>query len=160
MNHLEYPITKAQILKGYELKDQIRDKLKKEYIENYIKEQLDLITSNIMKQTISPSEYTAIIDINEKKRIDEKNRIMDRIKETQKYIYRFSDINSFISLLVPSIKKQMSTLEGNIYCTEITTTKKEYEEIKITIYTILQTRFPDILIQIDPLKEYILIDWS
>jgi ATP-dependent Lon protease len=68
MNHLEYPITKAQLLKGYEIKEQIRDKLKKEYIEKYLKEQLDFITSNIIKKTFSsPNEYKTFIDIIEKK---------------------------------------------------------------------------------------------
>jgi hypothetical protein len=161
MNHLEYPIRKAQLLKGYEIKEQIRDKLIEEYISEYIKEQLDLITSNIIKKTISPNEYKIYIDITEKKRIDENNRFMNKIKETQKYIHNFIDLKSFNSSLESSIRQQMSKLDGNMYRTEISITQENYLDIKIIICDTLKTRFPDTTIQLDPiLRNYIFIDWS
>jgi hypothetical protein len=114
----------------------------------------------LKKKTIGPDGCKTCIDNAEKRRIDGNNQFMNRLKETQKYIYNFIDLQSFNASLQCSMRQQMSVLEENMCHTENTVTQQQYEEIKITIYMILQTRFPDILIQTDPLKSYILIDWS
>jgi 2,3-bisphosphoglycerate-independent phosphoglycerate mutase len=49
---LEYPITKKDLHKGFNIKKQIAEKEKKEFLDKYVKDQLDVITIEILKKTI------------------------------------------------------------------------------------------------------------
>jgi hypothetical protein len=73
-----------------------------------------------------------------KKTEEQKKYIIDKVREMQKFKYEFKyPIRS-----------------------EYAITQNEFESIKLKIFEELKVRFPDCLIQIDPLKTYILIDWN
>jgi hypothetical protein len=158
---LEYPISKKDLHKGFNIKKRMDEKVKKEFLDKYVKDQLDIIAIEILKNTIheymynelnsnTSVEYSGNDDeletgefINQiqkivKKTEEQKKYIIDKVREMQKFKYEFKyPIRS-----------------------EYAITQNEFESIKLKIFEELKVRFPDCLIQIDPLKTYILIDWN
>ena len=183
MLHLnsEYPITKKQLQTGFILKNKITDNIKKEFIDKYVLEELNIISIAIINKTIDENIYNELnthttIEYNEydddndveitkivNKTEGQKKIIFDRVKELQSYKYEFTS-----NISRPKCENILNKLNAG-YTNEIhklysisifNNNPNLLDEIKLKIFNGLKERFPDCLIQIDPLKTYILIDWN
>ena len=149
----EYPITKKQLQTGFILKNKITDMIKNEFFDKCVIEELNKISIEIVKKTINEQLYNQLTtteydDV-------QKKRIIDRVKEMQSYKYNFT--SNILDRLNNGYINQMRELCSNsIYVND----PNLLDEFKLKIFNGLKERFPDCLIQIDPLKTYILIDWN
>jgi hypothetical protein len=185
---IESPITKDQLQKGflikYKIMEDIKNKVLNEFITKTINEIILLIVSNtIDEQTYkelkkdTTIEYTnyededgEIIQTSQKvikKTKQEKNVIKDKVKSIQKIKYEFKSNNNKHDLLnvLNNIGRQYimqySPKLADYNCMKIITiTETDIDNIKDQIYSKLKEIFPDCIIQMDPLKTYILIDWN
>jgi len=185
---IETPITKDQLQKGflikYKIMENIKNKVLNEFITKTINEIILLIISNtIDEQTYkelkkdTTIEYTnyededgEIIETSQKvikKTEQEKNVIKDKVKSIQKIKYEFKsnnnkhDLLSVLNNIGREYIMQYPRKLADFNCIKIITiTETELDNIKDQIYNKLKERFPDCLIQMDPLKMYILIDWN
>jgi len=175
MLHLnsEYPITKKQLQTGFILKNKITDKIKKEFFDKCILEELNKISIEIIKKTINEdlynelnthttieyNEYNDDNDIKIKKIVtkteQQKKRIIDHVREMQSYKYNFT--SNILDRFNNGYTNQIRELCSN---SRYVNDPNLFDEFKLKIFNGLKERFPDCLIQIDPLKTYILIDWN
>jgi hypothetical protein len=176
MDDITTPIAKEQLQKGFLIKKEINinieNKFIKEYIDNEIKGIIRYIINNTIDETLynelqkdTKIEYTnyedeetgenielsQIVKKNEKDKIE----LLNKIKERQRYIYYFKCKSD--GLHPPHGDFQKSTFG---YLTTKILSKTELDNIKDQIYSKVKEIFPDCIIQIDPLKTYILIDWN
>lgn len=160
MDKITYPITKSQLQKGFEIKDSIRKKLVAEFVDAYIDNQIFIIASNMIKQTISPEEYAILSG--ERTMVDNqsKERCMYSIRPKQQYKYVYPRLDQFVSDIRDYLNTKYKKIFAETYDAGSTIPKEQYDYIKTIIFNNLQSKFPDLSILTDPLKEYILIDWN
>jgi hypothetical protein len=160
---IKSPISKIQLQQGFKIRNHFKELYKKDFIANYIEEQLTIICKNIFHRMISENEYMNLYNSSDSYFIDRKSEgtSIDKynIKEKQKYKYEIMYYSTFATKINIYIKEKLFILDNNESLSNIVT-KEEFEEIKMEILNEVQKRFPDSLVQIDPLKEYILIDWN
>jgi len=185
---IETPITKDQLQKGfiikYKIMEDIKNKVINEFITKTINEIILLIVSNtIDEQTYkelkkdTTIEYTnyededgEIIETSQKvikKTEQQKNVIKDKVKSIQKIKYEFksdfigsnllSDLNNIVRQYIMQYPHKLSNI---VNADKILITDTELDNIKDQIYSKLNERFTDCIIQMDQLKLYILIDWN
>jgi len=151
---MNFPITKEQLQKGFELKNNININEKKLFIEQYIKDILEMVSIQIIKKTVD--EYTYI------------NNNNFNINEIQKFKFdlNFGNINGIFRNEMNNFWNKNYDYNYNIYnCnTHIPIfypiLEDEITDIKMKILEGLKERFPDCSIEIDSLQTYILIDWN
>ena len=96
-----------------------------------------------------------------KKTEAQKKYIMDKVREMQKFKYEFKPSNGNYGILLHQLNQRFQSghrFSQNQLRSQIS--KNELESVQLKIFEELKVRFPDCLIQIDPLKTYILIDWN
>lgn len=195
---IKYPITKDQLQKGFNIVNEIIVNEKKQYLEKYINEKLELISGEIIKRTINEKAYNELKSNNKKKNVIGiiEVGIKDIINDIQKFKFEFKETNigqknsfgSFSNELNVDFYKHISSIWNMQYKIQNLPyqyfkyehyqvqyrlsdyqnsmpiikplSENEIDEIKLKIFEGLKERFPDCLIQIDPLKTYIIIDWN
>jgi hypothetical protein len=134
---IQFPITKEQIKKGALFKKQIEEEIlvdiKKKIFEQYIKNELDKITLKIINNSES------------------------KIKR-EKYLFNTIQIAIRLQMKIEEFEK--TYMGKHKFFNNAKISELEIIEIKNRIYDKLKEIFPDCIIQMDPLKTYILIDWN
>jgi hypothetical protein len=156
MADISYPITKEQLQKGFLIKKQIEINERNKCIEEYIQNEINIISTQIINNTIDEAKYNNLESLIISNKIDDKKleEIFIKIKEQQIYLYYFKQINDINNLRIKKINEKIGYYKTTML------TKTEIDNIKQRIYILLKERFPDCIIQMDPLKMYILIDWN
>jgi hypothetical protein len=168
---LHFPISKAQLQSGFILKKNIVETEKKNILNTYINNELDIISCKIINSTIDETHYNNLKNnmvmkyiprINtEKKCIEtickssdkENNCFKTHIGKIQKLIYKFEI----------SIDKLNERLNNNIKIINYTSNsinETDLNDAKLKILEGLILRFPDSVITMDDQQTCLTIDWN
>ena len=146
---VKFPLTKANLQNNADIMKQVIHNEKIQFLLETIKKQLDLISLNVLQKT-----YTT--DIILTKNTDTTFKY-DFEKELTINQYRGYDAFNVLNEVFNE-KMIANNFKNTISYKCIT--KEDYEGVKMKIVEGLKERFPDSLIQIDPLKTYIYINWT
>jgi hypothetical protein len=141
ISFLTFPISKAQLKHGYIIKAELDEKNKQAYFDSYTKKAIDDITLQIIAK--SPS---ALHEAGDASCLS--LSYFFKPKKNEKFKTLLDELNFLIYHDSPTL-----------YYTQLTITEAELDTIKDNIRKGLLERFPDTLIQLDPLKTYLYISW-
>jgi len=163
---IQYPISKDTLQKGFNLRRQIEKNVRNKFIDEYIDKEVDEICLNIINNTVNEELYLESV-----KNTIEVNIVKTEENQDKKYIYYSDKLERERKKAEELIKKKQQYLyEFRLIENQFKFSKTKYcyasfneEELnfmKDQIYKKLKERFLDISIQMDPIKNYILIDWN
>ena len=147
---VKFQLTKANLQNNADIMKQVIHNEKIQFLLETIKKQIDLISLNVLQKTY-------MLSINVSKKDTDTTFKYDFEKELTMNQYRGYDAFHVLNEVFND-KMIANNFKNTISYKYITT--EDYEGVKMKIVEGLKERFPDSLIQIDPLKTYIYINWT
>lgn len=171
---LTFPITKSQLQNGFLIKQNISEIEKTKLLDNYVKEEIDLISYKIIANTINEKVHSRLCNnlttkiipkLNTEKKCietikvicerseEETNIIKANVRKEQILTYHFTS----------SINELNKKLNNNLkHINHIPNSINDYDlnNSKIQILEGLRNNFPDTIIEIDDKHTHLIIDWN
>jgi hypothetical protein len=171
---LTFPITKSQLHNGFLIKKNISEIEKTKLLENYIKDEIKLISHKIIASTINEKIHSRLCNnlmtkiipkVNtEKKCIETIKVICERSQEetsTIKDTVRKEQILTYyFTLSINELNKKLNNNIKHINYISNSINESDLINSKMQILEGLRNNFPDTLIEIDDKHTHLTIDWN
>ena len=169
-----FPITKSQLHNGFLIKKSISEIEKTKLLDNYIKEEIELISYKIIASTINEKVHARLCNnlttkiipkLNTEKKciesikvicersIEETNILKSTVKKEQTMTYHFT--SSIIEL-----NKKLNYNIKHINYISNSINESDLINSKMQILEGLRNNFPDTIIEIDDKHTHLIIDWN